>query len=192
VPEEDIDLVRDPDRTLHFAYAATALSIATVLAVPTTVVAERLTPCGDCGTTLFGSVCSGSGYGTCDQAVAAFAAATVLVGGMCVLFSLHASALTRARMGRGTGSAQTTSSARAAAQVASLATLVLAAELVLVAALMPILAFCIDSCPAPYSLAGVPGTLAEVSGVVAGAGALAWALSLRRRRPRPLNTVPGW
>jgi hypothetical protein len=170
-------------RADHLVWAGASLAFATLVTLPLMVVLRQLEVCAQCGQSVFGSICSGSGYGTCDGEYGFLAAVLVLIAGGCLGFSLRI--LSAYRTGGAAAPQVPTPAVRGPAlelgQTAALAIASFGGELVVAGALVPshFLEVCIEPCTGGYALDGIP--LATVLfGIVLAVVALTAFLLLRR------------
>jgi hypothetical protein len=161
------------------------LGMATAAAFALAPIVEQLTPCTDCGSTLFGTICSGSGYGTCDGYLAAGAAVIVVLLAGSVAFAMGAVAARRMRRSGPEPSSPLPpdSAGRRFAQTAALTVFVAGIEFALAGLLtpfVPIFFFAGGEHPSTYVLAGLGREVAAIAAVVAAAGILGWIAATRR------------
>jgi hypothetical protein len=166
-------------------FAGAALAFASLATLPLAYVIGQVEFCAGCGTSMFGSFCSGPGYVWCDNDYGLLAASLALVVGGCVAFALPARAVLRWEA-RTEPRPPVPARGRALIEIGTLATLAAGVELAVAGALTPanLLAVCHEPCSA-YVFGGLPESFVLIGSAAAAVGALGLARTIRAARAHP-------
>jgi len=181
-------------RELHLVWAFLAIFFASLIALTLIGAGPYLQTCTECGTTVEGSFCDGNSPGGCGEGLATAVALATVTSGLSLLFAIHASAAYRLKRGLGAASLLKPEgrSGPILIQVASLAVMAEGALFAAAAGLTPLFQFCLEGCPAPYTLSGITLQFALV-GLLALLGGTttflvsSWALSRQVETARVEN-----